>query len=104
MQIEQYKNALQEKHNELSLRVEALEKNLKESHSTDSFEQAQERENDEVQEALLRESHQELGLIKQALKRIDNGQYGICTDCGEDINPQRLDAYPEAEKCINCAS
>lgn len=42
----------------------------------------------------------ELGLVEDALKRIENGTYGKCVDCGEDIPEARLDAVPWAPYCI----
>lgn len=41
-----------------------------------------------------------LGLVDDALKRIDNGSYGKCIDCGEDIPPARLEAVPWTPYCI----
>lgn len=40
--------------------------------------------------------------IKQALKRIDNGTFGICERCGEPIELERLKARPVATLCIDC--
>ena len=40
--------------------------------------------------------------IHAALKRIDEGEYGYCTDCGEDIEPKRLDADPAIALCLDC--
>jgi DnaK suppressor protein len=40
--------------------------------------------------------------IQAALQRIDDGTYGICEDCGEDISSQRLKARPVTRLCINC--
>ena len=37
-----------------------------------------------------------------ALDRIENGSYGICEICGEDISVQRLKARPVTEQCIDC--
>jgi DnaK suppressor protein len=42
--------------------------------------------------------------IDAALKRIDNGDYGICRDCEEPINPKRLEFDPTALRCIECQS
>lgn len=44
----------------------------------------------------------ELDAIDAALKRIENGSYGICTDCGVDIPAARLHAAPETPRCISC--
>ncbi|MDR2743992.1 MAG: RNA polymerase-binding protein DksA [Desulfovibrio sp.] len=40
--------------------------------------------------------------IQAALQRIDDGTYGVCEDCGEDIGIQRLKARPVTRLCINC--
>lgn len=98
------KAALLQKQNEYSQRIDALSRDLSKSHSADSGEQAQERENDEVLEALLGEAKEELILVNGALKRFELGGYGVCLACGDEINPQRLAAYPEAGKCIACAA
>ena len=42
--------------------------------------------------------------ITAALKRIDDGDYGLCTECDEPINPKRLEFDPTAILCIECAS
>jgi len=42
--------------------------------------------------------------IDAALKRIDDGDYGMCRKCEEDINPKRLEFDPTATYCIECAS
>lgn len=45
---------------------------------------------------------EELKAIDEALKRIANGSYGECTDCGVDIPAARLHASPTALRCLNC--
>jgi RNA polymerase-binding protein DksA len=40
--------------------------------------------------------------IDGALKRMDEGTYGICKYCGQSINPKRLQARPVASACITC--
>ncbi len=40
--------------------------------------------------------------VKDALKRLAAGSYGQCIDCGRDLPEERLDARPEAERCVNC--
>ena len=40
--------------------------------------------------------------IKEALTRMDDGEYGICEECGEDIGLARLKARPVTRLCINC--
>ena len=40
--------------------------------------------------------------IEEALKRIEEGTYGDCLECGKKINPQRLKAVPYTAYCITC--
>ncbi|PZO00306.1 MAG: hypothetical protein DCF30_09850 [Hyphomicrobiales bacterium] len=56
-----------------------------------------------AQEAVRRRSTRLLR-IKQALQRIDDGEFGSCTTCGELISIGRLTADPTYHRCIKCAS
>jgi len=40
--------------------------------------------------------------VRAALKRLDEGKYGICARCGNEINPERLRAIPYTILCVNC--
>jgi DnaK suppressor protein len=42
--------------------------------------------------------------IKKTLERIENGTFGICETCGEDISIKRLKARPVTSQCIDCKS
>jgi len=50
-----------------------------------------------------RRREQELVRISKALKRLELGEYGECTSCGEDIAAGRLEIDPAAILCIRCA-
>ena len=45
----------------------------------------------------------EIQRIDAALKRLDEGEYGYCTACGDEISAKRLDSDPAAPLCIACA-
>ena len=45
----------------------------------------------------------EMQAIKNALLRLEEGEYGYCDDCGEDIPAKRLELSPTAIKCVGCA-
>lgn len=45
----------------------------------------------------------EIERVAAALKRLDEGDYGFCVNCGEDIQPKRLALDPAVPVCINCA-
>ncbi len=40
--------------------------------------------------------------VKDALERIEDGEFGICEDCGEPIGLKRLEARPVTTLCIDC--
>ncbi|ACZ42253.1 transcriptional regulator, TraR/DksA family [Thermobaculum terrenum ATCC BAA-798] len=60
---------------------------------TDTFEQ-------EKEIALQRNLRSVLNEIEAALKRMDEGTYGICIDCGQEIPIERLMARPYAVRCV----
>ncbi|MEQ9463338.1 MAG: TraR/DksA family transcriptional regulator [Haliea sp.] len=94
---------LEEKQAILEQRLASIKRDLARSHSVDSAEQAQERENDEVEDAIGVETDQSLRAVGAALARLDAGRYGICEACGENIDPGRLEVLPEAVLCVKCA-
>ena len=57
---------------------------------------------DEVRFALLSMKAETVVRIDRALERLDDGRYGACDDCGEDIAESRLWAMPFAERCRGC--
>lgn len=42
-------------------------------------------------------------MIVRALEKIEQGSYGICIDCGNEISEKRLLSFPDAARCIVCA-
>ncbi|MBF0171217.1 MAG: TraR/DksA family transcriptional regulator [Nitrospinae bacterium] len=46
----------------------------------------------------------EIKLIDEALDRIEQGEYGVCGECGEDIPKKRLEVLPYSIYCVNCQS
>lgn len=42
-------------------------------------------------------------LIEEALQRVDEGTYGVCADCGAEIDAARLEVRPLSIRCVNCA-
>jgi len=45
---------------------------------------------------------QRIAILTAALKRIDDGEFGYCLKCGEDIPPARLDVDPAVTLCVDC--
>ena len=58
-------------------------------------------ENDRTQ-AVLAAAKVQLRAVQDALQRIEHGSYGTCADCGSAIPEGRLDARPEASRCVKC--
>ncbi|WP_430334794.1 TraR/DksA family transcriptional regulator [Rhodococcus sp. ACT016] len=65
--------------------------------STIAFERAQ-------VTALLADARREVEELDAALRRVEDGTYGICMYCGNSIAEARLDALPAARTCIECSS
>lgn len=53
-------------------------------------------------EAVLAQARGQLTEVCNALGRLDQGTYGVCTDCGKGVPDGRLEAKPEAARCVNC--
>lgn len=51
-----------------------------------------------------RNRKRDLVRIEMAERRIAEGEYGYCVECGEEIPDRRLEIDPMAEKCVRCAS
>jgi DnaK suppressor protein len=68
----------------------------------DAFDLADQRLHQEIVVHQLSRMKQRLRQVRAALKRLDEGRYGICASCGNDINPERLLAIPYTTLCVNC--
>ncbi|NNE87336.1 MAG: TraR/DksA family transcriptional regulator [Silicimonas sp.] len=54
-------------------------------------------------EATHRRRNARKGRIDAALLRLDEGEFGYCVDCGEEIAPKRLELDPTTPNCVSCA-
>ena len=52
--------------------------------------------------ALERRIKDQLAALEHALLKLDKGTYGLCDNCGQPIDPARLEALPEASLCMKC--
>lgn len=84
---------------ELEARVEEIEQDIGEEAPKDWEDQATERQDDEVLSGLSENAVAEIRMINAALKRLDEGEYGYCTVCGERIAEGRLDLLPATPFC-----
>ncbi len=94
---------LERKKEELNARLDRIKANLRRGYHPDSKERAKELEDSEVVDALGNEARKEIAKITAALRRMDADEYGICNECGAQIDAGRLEAHPYARKCIDCA-
>jgi len=53
-------------------------------------------------EAILAAAKARRVLVLDALARLDSGSYGRCADCGKPVPEGRLEAKPEAARCLTC--
>lgn len=56
----------------------------------------------QIYDRLTENEQKKLEEVKEALMRIDEGVYGKCVSCGQNIEEKRLVAIPEAKMCIDC--
>lgn len=97
------KAQLEDRMAELEARLREIEDALDEPAPRDAEDRATEREDDEVMEGMGRAGLREIEMIRAALDRIENGTYGECSTCGEDISEERLDLLPFTPFCRRCA-
>jgi DnaK suppressor protein len=89
---------------ELEDRLSRLDRDLSEPPDPDSSERAVQMEDDEALEGQAQVVSNDIASVRRALERIEDGSYGQCVKCGEEIAEGRLEARPEAALCITCAS
>lgn len=101
--LEDRKHQLLKRLGELDSRLHGIEEELDAHQSKDWGELAVEREEDEVLEGIGSSGLAEVRQIRAALARIDEGSYGFCVRCGEEISEDRLNVVPATPFCRNCA-
>ncbi|MDU8913725.1 TraR/DksA family transcriptional regulator [Aestuariicoccus sp. MJ-SS9] len=104
MAFEKHKKQLEDRLNELGVRLSHIDTELTQPHVKDLEDMAVEMEDEEVLERLGASGQAEIGRITRALKRIADGEYGVCLECGGEISEERLDVVPDAPLCRNCAA
>ena len=60
-------------------------------------------QNQQIALELKRRQENQLLRIKNAIKRMDKGQYGLCGRCKKPIEDDRLEVFQDTFTCINCA-
>ncbi|MBY4892482.1 TraR/DksA C4-type zinc finger protein [Rhodobacteraceae bacterium N5(2021)] len=102
--LTQRRKALMARLKDLTQRMSTIDAQLDTPKTRDWEDRAIESEGDEVLEGLGHASEAEVALIRAALARMDRGEYGLCTSCGEAISSDRLDVLPFTPLCRICAT
>ncbi|MGH9822283.1 MAG: TraR/DksA family transcriptional regulator [Blastocatellia bacterium] len=103
--IKQLEAKLETQKNSLLGMVERTEDYGREANKDISQDPADQASNSYTKELLFSQSTNErqmLRLIEEALDRIEEGSFGECVNCSEEINAKRLEAIPWARYCIRC--
>lgn len=90
---------------ETARRADAELDALRSAERDPEFEEGAQTEHEAFTLARLSETQRrEIVQIDAAISRIDAGEYGVCRDCGQEIDPRRLGALPYALLCTECAT
>jgi DnaK suppressor protein len=103
MNFEHYKNLLLARHNVLTQDVSDYDAEVLDSQVSEVGDKTDMAVSDEAKSFaadLSSTANGELGLVEDALKRIEKGTYGKCVECAEDIPTSRLEAVPWAPYCL----
>ena len=106
MNTEMIRERLMTRRDELRARELRVNTGLKQQpdlSTSDYGDVSTESERNGILTALSRTADAELKRIDDALQRLAEGRYTTCVVCGEEIEPQRLEAVPYADRCIGCA-
>jgi DnaK suppressor protein len=103
--IDRFKKVLQVRHRELRSGVGQTKQNLHDAqhdYGQDEGDRANTSLAREIDLAQKSRDRALLALVDAALKRISEGTFGHCLNCGQEINAKRLEAIPWVRYCITC--
>ena len=104
------KHMLEERRREIQAEVQGKMRDVraegtwggKQNEVLDAVESSEADIQDEIEFALIQMKSETLNKINDALLRLEQGDYGYCFDCGEEIGEKRLRALPFAVRCKDC--
>ena len=104
------KHMLEERRGEIHAEVQGKMRNVraegtwggKKNEVVDAVESAEADIQEDIEFALVQMKSETLNKINDALMRLEQGDYGNCFDCGEEIAEKRLRALPFAVRCKDC--
>ncbi len=102
--VGKYSAILDARLKELEALLQEVDAELDSHQSKDWEELAVEREGDEVLERRGTDAQAEIAKIRAAQARIDEGEFGYCVECGDEIAEERLQLVPFTPFCHTCAA
>jgi DnaK suppressor protein len=102
---EELRRMLEERRREITQEVQGKIRDARAEHTGDVVDAVETSEADiqeDIEFALIQMKAETLNKINEALARLEDGTYGYCFECGEDIAEQRLRALPFAVRCKDC--
>jgi DnaK suppressor protein len=103
--IARFRKSLQARHRELQSSVGKTQQNLRTAqtdYGKDEGDRANTSLSREIDLAQKSRDRALLASVDAALKRISEGTFGDCLNCGQEINSKRLEAIPWVRYCITC--
>jgi DnaK suppressor protein len=103
--LEQFKKQLEQRQQELRRVVTRTQEDGRIADAEAAQDIADRAANSYTKEFLFAQSNNDrqlLTMVESALGRIREGTFGECINCGNDINPKRLEAVPWTRYCIDC--
>ncbi len=104
-ELEEFKRILLERKEQISKNIQESKNEIGELQSSDASDEADFAtisSDSAIEEAISKKQEKELEEIEYALKKIEDGTYGICEMCEEPIGIERLKVKPQARYCIVC--
>ncbi len=105
-ELERFKNKLIEKKSELIALIQKTENYGREAdNDSETMDIADRATSSYTKEFMFSKSNSDrqlMQMITEALARIEEGDFGECLNCGEDVESRRLEAVPWAKLCKNC--
>jgi RNA polymerase-binding transcription factor len=103
--VELYKKRLLDRKEQLQEIVSRAEQDGREADEEPANDIADKATNSYNKEFLFKKSNDDrfiLGLIEEALERMEAGKFGVCVACGGEMQQKRLEAVPWARHCLDC--
>ena len=104
-ELDYFKEILQSRRDQIKKNIDGVNSELSQLNSlelNDEGDHAAVNNNSMVESAIVSQQTQELQEIEITLVKIENGDYGVCEMCEDDIGFQRLKVKPHAIYCIDC--